>query len=61
MVGFDDTNRGIFPDDQGTIANLTDLTVSYEFARPPQQRLRLGKTLIDKYGQSDLDICKLKT
>lgn len=59
MVTLDDTQRATYPDESTNAANLTDLTLSYEFARPPNMRLKLGKILQENIGQSDLDICKL--
>lgn len=52
----DDSNVAVFPDTQQ--GNITDLTVTYEPIRPPQNRLRLGHTL-QNGALSDLDICKL--
>ncbi len=54
----DDSQSGVFPDSNGTAANITDISVLYEPSRPPQIRLRLGQTL-QQGSLSDLDICKI--
>lgn len=57
-VAFDDTYSAIYPDANGTASNVSSLNVLYEFSRPPNIRLKLGKTL-QQGVQTDLDICKL--
>ena len=56
-VALDDTYVASFPDSVGSSATITDMTVSYDFARPaPNVRLHGGKSLVNG-TLNPLDAC----
>ncbi len=58
-ITLDDTNYSVYPDSNGTQANITDFTISYNAVHPaPNIRLHLGKTL-QTGTLSPLDTCGL--